>query len=277
MSGSTFHGSTITTSGTSSPNASSASSIEAASRTRAPSNASWSTDRTPALTTGWSSTIKQRGGSFAPLGIGRSIPSIAVPFTEAEYGATPLLGTPRSGARQPSQNFLSKTCADLDSGAHGLCRGARGVGHGVASGGRARRGGGGIGHGLRPSARRRGRRARFAGRGFAAPPSAASARASGALRARGGLLGRVRGTPGLAACAASRVCPRHAWSLRRPGRDRGRFPSTPLSSLIGAQSRVTGSNGPSPRSGAETGAGCNVTGYVYPLGGFGVEPTWLTG
>jgi hypothetical protein len=33
--------------------------------------------------------------------------------------------------------------------------------------------------------------------------------------------------------------------LRRPGRDRGRFPSTPLSSLIDAQSRVTGSNGPS--------------------------------
>jgi hypothetical protein len=79
-----------------------------------------------------------------------------------------------------------------------------------------------------------------------------------------------------AGVAASGVSPAR-FALRRPGLDRGRFPSTPLSSLIGAQSRVTGSNGPSSPVRAETGAGCNVTGYVYPLGGFGVEPTWLTG
>src|SRR5829696_5158607 len=225
-------GSMITTSGVPSFATSVTCSIESASLISTWSNACSRTARTPARTTGCSSTIRQRGGCFAPAYLENTKrPQSGVPNAEDS-----LLRT-----RQAPQDLLGNGTG------HAHARGCGG-------GGAAEHAGDGVAGRL---ARRRARgrapdfsRAPVAARCGGAPAPAAVrpglALAAGFARARGfdarGAF--AAGLPPASALAAALLAapaglpPESLFSLRLPGREWGRFPSTPSSSaMVGDSSR----------------------------------------
>ena len=238
MSLSTFHGSTITTSGRLASQASSASSGEAASTTLAPSKASLHTDLHPGATTGCSSTMRQRGGYLRPLGTARQHTLVRGAGHPPGVGPAPPGAHALTGA-VCAQDFLGDPGAEPTPAPTALAalRAASPMGSPPSAAGLGRRR-----VGLRRAARRgalgaarpRASASRPCAASGGAPPSPAGAGLGLSLRAPGREGGRLPST---------------LLSLRWPGRRAGSLPRTPFSSVW-------------PMSAAQESA--VRSGYVYP-------------